>query len=619
MSFTKVVTYLLINATLIITTPIMYGREKIVVNQGDDFEMVFHHTNTIFIIKDDIDLGNNRVIIGEGCSLVFRGGSLSNGTLVGNNTHVKANNYEIFKRGYTRFRAYFGPASKESSPPSLIKEYHNCLFIEGTWKNRSCKPKWTGLLNDSDEDIMLSLRNFVTLHSINAKVTIPTIKAHGYDRILIPRGHVIDFNHSTISYPDNLDIWMDPAIPLPAGSRPSPLESGYGLITVNSNTTITNLSLDGKSNYRQNEKERLGVSCMISVGNSKNIRFENVSLSNVLGPGIIADEKAENITFKKCVFKNIGEHILYSRQYLGFCHFEECLFDTWDSERLSVFRNGLNYVYKHVPHTESEDASFDCLYGFDLCFTDCTFINPKRINSQNRTLGGFLTGNFPVVIKVLNCRFFGVSPVINPVSGSRITDLSKKPFKMIVRGCDGAPHVYPSQATYNIITEYYDCVNIPFRTVYAKRYENCKLSLDFYEDSIENVSSVFESEFKEPLVIKNCEFIDEGRNVTVNHPVIHRPICFVNCRFSSKNKSKSGSSIVSIKAVSLPKVSFQSCDINLPGYRLIGGDKMVETLVVQDCHFESIDVNLTIKVAKIISDNNVFSPKAALTQDRVEM
>lgn len=49
------------------------------------------YTNTIYIIKDDFDLNGATITIPANCVLDFQGGSLSNGTLVGNNTVIVNN------------------------------------------------------------------------------------------------------------------------------------------------------------------------------------------------------------------------------------------------------------------------------------------------------------------------------------------------------------------------------------------------------------------------------------------------------------------------------------------------------------------------------------------------
>lgn len=561
--------------TVTLTKREAYAYRKVVVRQDMDLVKVLAGKDTKFLIKEDIDLGGKTVKMGEGCMLVFKGGSLANGKIAGNRTKVKAANYEIFKRGNTRYRAYMVEGASIGSAPSLQKVYHNSIVLEGTWSNKKCGAKWTGLLNGSNEDVMLAVKNYVVLHADGAKVKFPMFKALGYESTKFPENHYIDFNHSEIDYPDDLSMWEDKTIAIPKGSKPMSLESGYGLISTSSNTTVANLSVDGKSAFRQDETLRLGVSCIISIGGSKNVTLENVSLSNVLGPAMTAQAGAKDITIRNCRFYNIGEHVLYSHQYQGFCHFENCTFDTWDSERISVFRNGLDYLYKHTPPVDGGKASYDEIYRFDLRFDRCVFNNPKRVNAQGRTLGGFFTGSFPLVVNINNCAFTGAQPPFNPGGGSAISEKSGKFFMMVVRGCDGAPYVYSSKANYNIVTEFYDCVNIPFRTVYARRYENCKMFLDLHEENIENVSQSFESEFAQPLVVKDCELTDGGRDVKINHPVFHRPISFEGCNFKGASRRNSQSDVVTIKVEGLPKATFRKCDVDLPGFRMAGGKQEV--------------------------------------------
>lgn len=580
---------LLFVASFMMAMDISLASTRVAIKQGDDLVKVFSGKNTKYVIKENINLAGNRVVIGGGSTLIFKGGSLSNGTVVGTNTKIKARDYEIFKRGYVRYRAYIPKDYKKGYPPNMKKEYHDCIIIEGTWNNNKCGTNWTGLLNNSNEDVMLAVKNFVVLHKLGSKVKLPRISALGYETTKFPAGYTIDFNNSTISYPDNLSVWEDASIVIPQDAIPCSLESGYGLITVNSNTKIVNLSVDGKSTFRQNETIRLGVSNIICIGNSQNVTFENVSLSNVLGPAMVAHPKTKDITFKNCSFYNIGEHVLYSQQYLGYCQFIGCTFDTWDSERISVFRNGTNYLYKHTPYQEHDDATTDELYAFDLSFTDCTFINPPRVNSQGRTLGGFLTGDFPVVVRVNNCKFIGAAPKLNPGGKDEISEKSGKMYKMIIKGCEGAPYAYPSNGNYNIITEYYDCKNIPFRMVYAKRYENCEMNIDIYEDNIENVSASFEAEFSEPLVVKNCVFTDHGNDVKINHPLFHRPVVFEGCTFNSNVKRDYTAEVVTVKSEKQKEISFNSCSINLPGFRLIGGDRNNYKVRIIDCDMATID------------------------------
>lgn len=573
---------ILITLFSLVTTPAKCCT-RVIVGQDDDFAIVFSKPNTSYIIKDDINLGGCKVVIGSGSTLVFRGGSLANGTVVGNNTRVKAGNYEIFKRGYVRYRAYISSDASKNDPPSLIKNYHNCLVVEGTWCNKKCGSNWTGLQNQSSEDVMLAVKNFVMLHSEGVKVSFPTIQAFGYESTKLPGGHVIDFNNSTISYPDNLDVWEDTSIAIPDGATACPMESGYGLLSLRDNTTVKNISIDGGSTHRQNEPVRLGVSCILSVSNAQNVTIDNVSISNVLGPAVTVQSKAKDITFQNCHFYNIGEHVVYSHQYLGYCHFVNCTFDTWDSERVSEHRNGLDYLYKHTPPVDKGVATYDKLYNFDLSFSECTFNNPHRLNEQRRTLGGFLVGSFPVVVRLNNCVFSGELPPYNTGGGSGISEKSGKAYRMIVKGCDGAPCIYSSKSSCNTITEFYDCVNIPFYTVYAKRYERCRLYLDVNEITTENVTSAFAEEFAEPLVMKNCEFIDRGKEIKVNHPVFHRPVIFDSCTMTSNIERNSTAEVVTVKSDSLSSVTFNLCQFDIPSFRLVGGNIAKDKISMIKC------------------------------------
>lgn len=563
---------------------------RVVVRQSDDLEKVFSGTQTKYVIKDNIDLKGKKVKIGEGSTLVFRGGSLSNGTVVGNNTRVKAKNYEVFKRGFVRYHACIEAGAKRNDHPTTIKEYHNCLIVEGTWQNTICGTNWTGLQNGSCEDVMLAVKNYVTLHQTGAEVLFPTINALGYERAILPGNHVIDFNNSIISYPDDLGVWEDQSIALPVGSTPCSIESGYGLITVKGNTILKNLSIDGKSNYRQDEPVRLGESCVISIGNAQNVTFENLRVSNVLGPAVVVQPGAKDILYRNCVFKNIGEHVVYSHQYLGFCHFENCMFDTWDSERVSEYRNGLDYLYKHNPVFDEGKVTYDELYSFDLRFSNCTFNNPRRKSSQGRTLGAFFTGSFPVVINIVDCKFTGASPAVNPGKGCEGTEKVEKPFRLVVKGCDGAPYIYSSKANSNLITEFYDCVNIPFRTVYGKFYERCKLFIDVNESNTENVTPAFEIEFTESLVIKDCEFTDNGSDVKICHPIYHRPVVFEGCVFTSTVKRNVTSELITIRTDSLSKskVTFKSCKFDIPNIRLVGGTIKADDVIVEKCEINAL-------------------------------
>lgn len=268
----------------------------------------------------------------------------------------------------------------------------------------------------------------------------------------------------------------------------------------------------------------------------------------------------------------------------------------------------MNYLFNCAPPTDQKEVSYEELYVFDIAFTNCTFNNPKRVNSQGRTLGGFLTGSFPVEIRLTNCTFTGAYPPLNPGGGATISEKSGKNYRMIVRSCVGAPYVYGSKSNYNIFMEFYDCTDIPFRTTYAKRYEDCRLNLDVYEDNFENVSPSFENEFSKLLIVKNCEIVDNGSGNVINHPVFHRPVVFEGCTFRTKSTRPRIQEIVSLKAEVVSQVSFDNCDIDLPNYRLVGGDKEVGELVIKKSKIKNIEKKYsTVKAIKMSAAGNTLS------------
>ncbi len=69
----------------------------IVLKKGESFaKQISKHTNTIFEVRDVFDLKKSIVTIPQGCILLFRGGALTNGIIIGTGTIIEAPNYQIF-------------------------------------------------------------------------------------------------------------------------------------------------------------------------------------------------------------------------------------------------------------------------------------------------------------------------------------------------------------------------------------------------------------------------------------------------------------------------------------------------------------------------------------------
>lgn len=85
----------------------------------------FNKPNVIYKITKDIDLEGNTLTIPAGCTLDFQGGSFTNGTIVGNNTKIKAGLQKIFNMDIT---------------------------LNGTWDVLESYPEWFGAKRDGITD-----------------------------------------------------------------------------------------------------------------------------------------------------------------------------------------------------------------------------------------------------------------------------------------------------------------------------------------------------------------------------------------------------------------------------------------------------------------------------------
>lgn len=90
----------------------------------------FNKPNTIYKVTKDITLSGGTLTIPAGCTLDFQGGSFTNGTIVGNNTKIKAGLQRIFNIDIT---------------------------LSGKWNIEGIYAEWFGAINDKGIDSYPSL------------------------------------------------------------------------------------------------------------------------------------------------------------------------------------------------------------------------------------------------------------------------------------------------------------------------------------------------------------------------------------------------------------------------------------------------------------------------------
>ena len=94
---TRFIIFLLVSLAALMLSLEAFGCSKFVVKPGVDYQKAFASANTKYVIKQDINLQGKMVKIGEGSTLVFQGGSLANGTIVGNQTKITDTRDNIFR------------------------------------------------------------------------------------------------------------------------------------------------------------------------------------------------------------------------------------------------------------------------------------------------------------------------------------------------------------------------------------------------------------------------------------------------------------------------------------------------------------------------------------------
>lgn len=146
-------------------------------NTIDILNIIFSYSGVIYKICADIDLGGGTLTVATGSTLDFQGGSFSNGTIVGQNTKIKA---------------------------GLTKIFDN-ITINGTWNNNNSYLEWFNLINSKypiNEALKLSnnLRLLKNTYSITT-ISIPEsvcIQGESTTESIINIDSTIDIDNNNI-------------------------------------------------------------------------------------------------------------------------------------------------------------------------------------------------------------------------------------------------------------------------------------------------------------------------------------------------------------------------------------------------------------------------------------
>lgn len=105
----------------------------------------FNKTNVIYKITKDISLEGGTLTIPEGCTLDFQGGSFTNGTIVGTNSDIRADEHVTIFKG---------------------------IVIEGTWKVKEISSGWFNFVQTAGYNNLQNFNNLFTLTSDSFSGTV---------------------------------------------------------------------------------------------------------------------------------------------------------------------------------------------------------------------------------------------------------------------------------------------------------------------------------------------------------------------------------------------------------------------------------------------------------------
>lgn len=192
---------------------------------------VIGKTNTIFEIRDVFNLNGKAVKIPDGCILSFKGGALTNGTIIGSSTIIEAPNYQVFLDG---------------------------LIVEGTFLNTYFNADWFSSVQDAinvaannSGVVQLSAKEYLLNNTLQLKKGITLLGCGNEAAFQENRGTILYYRGN------------GPVVSL-SGSSSDPIK----------NVTMSNLKIkgNGKDYYP-------GTNVGLYVGpKAYYCKFENVSL-----------------------------------------------------------------------------------------------------------------------------------------------------------------------------------------------------------------------------------------------------------------------------------------------------------------------------------------------------
>lgn len=259
-------------------------KKRSVLSQSD-----FGKTNTAYMIKHDFDLKGGTVVMPADCELVFDGGSMNNGIIVGNNTSI----------------VYSGTI-------------FNGIRIKGNWNVPEIR---SGMFGDATS-LVNSLKNVIALTNSNVENTVYIEKGDYFLEVSYVTEHLLPLKSNTT-------VNLDGTIKIKGNSFPryrifsiydanNVVIKGNGKIVGDRDLhTYTPEAPEPESKRGLNTTHEYGHG--IQIVNSNNIEISGISITKCIGDGICiigTDVVCSNLDVSYCRRQGIsvvgGERISIS-------------------------------------------------------------------------------------------------------------------------------------------------------------------------------------------------------------------------------------------------------------------------------------------------------------------
>ena len=371
----------------------------------------FGKTNTAYIVKHDFDLMGGTIVIPADCELVFNGGSLNNGIIVGNNTSI----------------VYSGAI-------------FNGIGIKGNWNVPEIRSSMFGDAATCCDRLrdLIALTNDKVENSVFIEPGEYSFGVNKYSDKLIPLN-----NHTT--------LFLDGTIKVMGCSYPR-----YSIISVidvndvtvkGSGKIVGDKELhvytpevpDPESKRGLNSSHEYGHG--IEVVRSEDISISGITITNCIGDGICIDGK--NVTCTDLIINNCRRQGISVVGGEGISISGCAISDVWGVNHagfgIDIEPSGTNTatqvniskcgIYSCNGGINCQSHTFESVNGVEISDSELASFAKDNLDKHDRYRAFICTGSCNIVIK--NCSFDDVFSLLT-VTNAR--DIHVVDCKLVTRG-----------------------------------------------------------------------------------------------------------------------------------------------------------------------------------------